>query len=111
MMVGMFLFTDTRTTETYTLSLHDALPICLRQLVGQRPAEQLERGMEVTFDEPGMHRSTVGVDHPGGGVARGERRVVADRDEDRKSTRLNSSHVEISYAVLGLKKKTQRQYK
>src|SRR5436305_11238785 len=72
-----FFFNDTATTEIYTLSLHDALPICQRRAHG------------------GGQRVTVG---PGLGHA-----VHADRD--RKSTRLNSSHVRISYAVFCLKKK------
>src|SRR5690349_22420078 len=73
-----FFFNDTTTTEIYTLSLHDALPILADQRVG-----------------------------PVSGVAQQEFRG-ADPDLDRKSTRLNSSHVEISYAVFCLKKKTGR---
>src|SRR5437660_11751425 len=73
----VFFFNDTATTEIYTLSLHDALPICV-----------LVAGEEV-------QRVTV-VCHLLGAV--GARR-------DRKSTRLNSSHVAISYAVFCLKKK------
>src|SRR5256885_11551777 len=72
-----FFFNDTATTEIYTLSLHDALPICLAGGgAGQRARALL---------------------HPGGraDVGRG----------DRKSTRLNSSHLVISYAVFCLKKK------
>src|SRR6266576_2686286 len=70
-----FFFNDTATTEIYTLSLHDALPIC-RYRAPSRTAS--------IADEPsGGHRSPT----------------------DRKSTRLNSSHVEISYAVFCLKKK------
>src|SRR3712207_9545984 len=82
-----FFFNDTATTEIYTLSLHDALPIlleaCAHQLVLRRePPEQ--RG------------------HPDAGAPRDllERCV-----RDRKSTRLNSSHANISYAVFCLKKK------
>src|SRR3982750_4951809 len=67
-----FFFNDTATTEIYTLSLHDALPIC--------PA----RG------EP--RRSAARARQPGA------------RWQDRKSTRLNSSHDQISYAVFCLKK-------
>src|SRR5215813_9616889 len=69
-----FFFNDTATTEIYTLSLHDALPIrntCPFNVTGH-PAISLPCGME---------------------------------DGDRKSTRLNSSHVRISYAVFCLKKK------
>src|SRR5947208_7972449 len=82
MLVCFFFFNDTATTEIYTLSLHDALPIsdarCRRE--GQR-----DRGSR-----------DGGVPHPG---------ADADRRRDRKSTRLNSSHQIISYAVFCLKKK------
>src|ERR1035441_10706084 len=68
-----FFFNDTATTEIYTLSLHDALPICNSHL---RIA-----------------------------TARAHRFGHACRGTDRKSTRLNSSHLGISYAVFCLKKK------
>src|SRR5436305_8265431 len=71
-----FFFNATATTEIYTLSLHDALPIC-----GSRPS--FARNFRTT--RHGSRRSS------GTG--------------DRKSTRLNSSHVRISYAVFCLKKK------
>src|SRR2546426_11583677 len=76
-----FFFNDTATTEIYTLSLHDALPICAHR---RRP--------------------------PGGctldPVAETDVRAqAATREQDRKSTRLNSSHLVISYAVFCLKKK------
>src|SRR5215813_15110801 len=80
-----FFFNDTATTEIYTLSLHDALPISVRELV---PAPI----------RPRPHRAP---------EARLELVVVASHHVgDRKSTRLNSSHVRISYAVFCLKKKT-----
>src|SRR6266576_1392431 len=74
---NFFFFNDTAPTKIYTLSLHDALPIC-DALGGERLI-----GM-VQPNEPQQ-------DNRGGGA-------------DRKSTRLNSSHVEISYAVFCLKK-------
>src|SRR5688572_32150550 len=78
-----FFFNDTPTTEIYTLSLHDALPIS-----GQ---ERLHLG-----------RQRHGLDPTRAGPAAD----VAVRDGgDRKSTRLNSSHSQISYAVFCLKKK------
>src|SRR2546427_11420917 len=84
-----FFFNDTATTEIYTLSLHDALPISI-----------LAVGNAVTV---GIGRDElVGAD-VGDGVAV----AVADR-EDRKSTRLNSSHSQISYAVFCLKKKKKK---
>src|SRR5436309_4664532 len=78
-----FFFNDTPTNETYTLSLHDALPISVRF-------------------QPGALRDDVvsplyALLREGGGA----------REEDRKSTRLNSSHVKISYAVFCLKKKNR----
>src|SRR3989440_3696802 len=73
-----FFFNDTATTEIYTLSLHDALPIYIDSLA--------ER-----FQEPS--RRLAG------------RRVHRAPRGDRKSTRLNSSHDQISYAVFCLKKK------
>src|SRR2546430_5274143 len=75
---SFFFFNDTATTEIYTLSLHDALPIS-GQRVQQEPPD-------------------VGVDPPSL-LGRGHDRA------DRKSTRLNSSHSQISYAVFCLKKK------
>src|SRR2546428_8315162 len=72
-----FFFNDTATTEIYTLSLHDALPILYVEWQfgprgrGQRDAADYQRPLE----------------------------------RDRKSTRLNSSHDQISYAVFCLKKK------
>src|SRR5947199_7237556 len=76
-----FLFNATATTEIYTLSLHDALPICDR----------------TDADEVGRCRQD------GCRCWRGMRR--AKLRVDRKSTRLNSSHLGISYAVFCLKKK------
>src|SRR5471032_3533437 len=70
-----FFFNDTATTEIYTLSLHDALPIS---------TERRERIVH------GVHCAA--------------RRIGGDR----KSTRLNSSHITISYAVFCLKKKNNK---
>src|SRR5438309_12001676 len=75
---AFFFFNASATTEIYTLSLHDALPISLSQLLD---AEVVVEGV-------------------------GERHVCYL--SDRKSTRLNSSHSSISYAVFCLKKKNQR---
>src|SRR2546430_3833593 len=74
-----FFFNDTATTEIYTLSLHDALPISCRR-----------RGLRRHDGETATLR--------GAGVSGYSAR-------DRKSTRLNSSHSQISYAVFCLKKK------
>src|SRR2546426_12044741 len=88
-----FFFNDTATTEIYTLSLHDALPILVR---GRKPAIVQLR----TQAREGWVRLT--VDDSGPGIPR----EIRGRILDRKSTRLNSSHLVISYAVFCLKKKT-----
>src|SRR3712207_8711886 len=97
----MFFFNDTATTEIYTLSLHDALPIY--EVDGLHP--QLGQRHRPLHREPGDRelgaRRRLGA-HPaahGGGVAQQR------PQPDRKSTRLNSSHANISYAVFCLKKK------
>src|SRR5256885_12990640 len=77
---SFFFFNDTATTEIYTLSLHDALPICLA--LGKRVLARTDRQIH-------SHR------HPS----------LEEEKSDRKSTRLNSSHLVISYAVFCLKKK------
>src|SRR2546430_13308090 len=77
-----FFFNDTATTEIYTLSLHDALPISLS--FGSLLAEQKHQISEL----------------------KQQLQLRVDAMADRKSTRLNSSHSQISYAVFCLKKKT-----
>src|SRR5216683_3452227 len=84
--IFFFFFNDTATTEIYTLSLHDALPICFRfwrrwfRPRGRDPPARIT-GSRSWWSGP----------------------------RDRKSTRLNSSHDQISYAVFCLKKK-KKQY-
>src|SRR3712207_9233893 len=92
----VFFFNDTATTEIYTLSLHDALPIS-----GPAPALAAHpaRGAPPPGGEPAP---AAGVLRPAGG---GRRRPALPDLGDRKSTRLNSSHANISYAVFCLKKK------
>src|SRR2546422_1726389 len=81
-----FFFNDTATTEIYTLSLHDALPIW--RAFTSDWASFGERKMSACLSESKT------------------RRKIGDTDwGDRKSTRLNSSHGYISYAVFCLKKK------
>src|SRR3712207_8540658 len=105
-----FFFNDTATTEIYTLSLHDALPISrgarlrrrraahadrsdpVRRL--GRPVRAREDGQGARHREPPVRRRVLGGGPDGPGHPR-----------DRKSTRLNSSHANISYAVFCLKKK------
>src|SRR5690348_17955273 len=90
--VSFFFFTDTATTEIYTLSLHDALPIWVRRADEGRVRRAGRRS--------GPLRA---ADHAARSPRRGGR-ALADV-KDRKSTRLNSSHPSISYAVFCLKKK------
>src|SRR5205809_7549275 len=91
-LVLFFFFTATPTPEIYTLSLHDALPIS-RRLVPRK----------------GRRRRAV-ARHAHGEVRRRRRptEIVHHEREDRKSTRLNSSHGYISYAVFCLKKKKKK---
>src|SRR3712207_7818749 len=101
----LFFFNDTATTEIYTLSLHDALPIC--RLLGGGEIDLVE---VVAVGVPQKRPAGVGERD----VVRGRGAVrrlagVVDR-EDRKSTRLNSSHANISYAVFCLKKKKTQYY-
>src|SRR5689334_24153596 len=77
-LLSFFFFNDTATTEIYTLSLHDALPIYL---------PMKSPGPSTTESAPRSRRA---------------------RRLDRKSTRLNSSHSSISYAVFCLKKKKKK---
>src|SRR5207248_10394584 len=84
-----FLFTSTPPPDIYTLSLHDALPIS-RQRLRRRGARALPRALDA-----GLWRA----------VEATARRDARRRPRDRKSTRLNSSHRTISYAVFCLKKK------
>src|SRR5437773_11226425 len=78
-----FFFNDPATTEIYTLSLHDALPISSHPQPGRKQNFRLTLG---PLPSPRCHR-------------------LAQVPRDRKSTRLNSSHITISYAVFCLKKK------
>src|SRR5256885_9596998 len=82
----LFFFKDTATTEIYTLSLHDALPI---SDVLQGACDRID---QVLLADRGGHRWGVFL------------------IGDRKSTRLNSSHLVISYAVFCLKKKKDSPY-
>src|SRR2546430_3981104 len=83
-----FFFNDTATTEIYTLSLHDALPISDIPLKSKGESRDKSQGMTI--------------------VRLIDQHTNEEGDEeltDRKSTRLNSSHSQISYAVFCLKKK------
>src|SRR3712207_7297711 len=94
-----FFFNDTATTEIYTLSLHDALPI---YPAGKLPAPH--EGKDVHGGTPGAGPADRRTGRRPERAARG-RAARLGRVRDRKSTRLNSSHANISYAVFCLKKK------
>src|SRR3712207_9143607 len=81
-----FFFNDTATTEIYTLSLHDALPI-----------------LEIAGCQ--AHYLRVAREEAGDRLRQDEEEDAEEGNGDRKSTRLNSSHANISYAVFCLKKK------
>src|SRR3712207_7568110 len=104
MFVLVFFFNDTATTEIYTLSLHDALPIWSRvevQLIGRlncaRNSTTLDllRHEHQIIETMSLRLSSLLF-------------VLTTSTLDRKSTRLNSSHANISYAVFCLKKKKIR---
>src|SRR5207247_9600426 len=81
--VAFFFFTHTAPPEIYTLSLHDALPISAAAIRFSRPQPRLHARLHLHGQRP-------------------------RRCKDRKSTRLNSSHEWISYAVFCLKKKKNK---
>src|SRR5256885_12869382 len=85
-----FFFNDTATTEIYTLSLHDALPILCGPSSGSTKARFHSRTRTTSSAVSSVRR-------------------CSSTFPDRKSTRLNSSHLVISYAVFCLKKKKKRQ--
>src|SRR3712207_6977540 len=98
-----FFFNDTATTEIYTLSLHDALPIYQAFLRVKEPGADLQDVVGVRLRELCLHRvDCIYVDLP---LSHPAVQSAGARLEDRKSTRLNSSHANISYAVFCLKKK------
>src|SRR5690606_41232483 len=96
----LLFFNTTPPTKIYTLSLHDALPI---SAAGEHPAG----------GDPGQEHPVGGAPAAAaGGVGEvGDVDDDVDRHRDRKSTRLNSSHVKISYAVFCLKKKKKQKEK
>src|SRR5205814_10571725 len=108
---SMFLLTYTSPTSLSALSLHDALAIFCVGLCLVRFVEAFARAAAraLTPCAPFLWETTIPSEHPTvdslpPGQMRAGRRVAPS--EDRKSTRLNSSHLGISYAVFCLKKKT-----
>src|SRR3712207_7415742 len=102
---SFFFFNDTATTEIYTLSLHDALPILIAGRVGMTfgsiatALPLVREGRLRAFGVTSRERVASAPEIP----------TFAEQGlPDRKSTRLNSSHANISYAVFCLKKKKKR---
>src|SRR5690349_23049935 len=98
----LFFFNGTATTEIYTLSLHDALPICFRAHTLIECRLETGRTHQIRVHMAHARHPLIGDPLYGGGLK------LPKGARDRKSTRLNSSHVEISYAVFCLKKKKTR---
>src|SRR5258705_1275956 len=92
----IFFFNDTATTEIYTLSLHDALPISSRRRHTRCLSDWSSDVCSSDLSELQSLRHLVC-------------RLLLGVQTDRKSTRLNSSHLGISYAVFCLKKTTGRE--
>src|SRR2546430_6875070 len=88
---SFFFFNDTATTEIYTLSLHDALPISRTEATKAEITENLKEESGFTPD-----------------ISQTDGNIQGSGERDRKSTRLNSSHSQISYAVFCLKKKKKQ---
>src|SRR5690606_41791386 len=101
-----FFSNDPSTTAIYTLSLHDALPISSRRRRHGDGDE--ERDSLLAQQARRLHPGARGV--PGRRQPPGPLSATAFPARDRKSTRLNSSHVKISYAVFCLKKKKKEEY-
>src|SRR5204862_4159556 len=103
----LLLFTAPPRSSFSPLSLHDALPIyqlCLRAFWRRSSFAKHKFGVVVTGLDLVLHRLANELGRGNGRPFLGQRCARCKR-QDRKSTRLNSSHVEISYAVFCLKKK------
>src|SRR5687768_18008774 len=98
-----FFFTDTATTEIYTLSLHDALPILVTGVTGSGKSSTLAAIVHYINQHYRKHILT--IEDP---IEFLHEDKFSRITQDRKSTRLNSSHGYISYAVFCLKKKTKQ---
>src|SRR3712207_7427026 len=109
-MLLFFFFNDTATPEIYPLPLHDALPISRRPRAGAAPPQDRHEPGHADARPRGRRAEGRRPDRRAALAARvprqGRRGEV--RRSDRKSTRLNSSHANISYAVFCLKKKKKK---
>src|SRR3712207_6895082 len=94
----MFFFNDTATTEIYTLSLHDALPILFDGKVNK---------ISLYAGQTAIIKDSAGMNQLKFIVSPQKANANLKKSGDRKSTRLNSSHANISYAVFCLKKKNR----
>src|SRR2546430_12463703 len=102
----LFFFNDTATTEIYTLSLHDALPISTARVVEQRKLQIVESVRDCPTVSQSALVSEAGCLAERRGCTEQNHEHDDEQCRDRKSTRLNSSHSQISYAVFCLKKNT-----
>src|SRR3712207_7294793 len=91
----LFFFNDTATTEIYTLSLHDALPIFKTRWARVEAVVGADKRINQVAADIVEHWEK-------------RREALVGKALDRKSTRLNSSHANISYAVFCLKKKKNK---
>src|SRR3712207_9436455 len=94
MSIFMFFFNDTATTEIYTLSLHDALPIS-RKLAGGEPVRARRTSLRLTQGRHFVKKTALTFAAAGLGLALAT--GAHAQQKDRKRTRLNSSHANISY--------------
>src|SRR5947209_9193145 len=101
MALFLFVFTYAVHTEFYTLSLHDALPIWVKVVKNKVAPPFKQAEFDIMYAEGISHTSLL--------VDIGAESGIIEKSgawyRDRKSTRLNSSHANISYAVFCLKKK------
>src|SRR2546427_5979026 len=97
-----FFFNDTATTEIYTLSLHDALPIW-RQTDSRKLLRSMASACSFWCSSSRPLRQVI--------ISENTVPPISSGNQDRKSTRLNSSHSQISYAVFCLKKKKKNKTK
>src|SRR5690606_39951399 len=109
-LTALVVFIDTAPSHLSTLSLHDALPICARHAfrrsrLAVRVLRQGDRGSRERARAAA--RAALLRRRRDGAHAAVRHEAVDLRQQDRKSTRLNSSHVKISYAVFCLKKKNR----
>src|SRR3712207_6880264 len=102
--MAVFFFNDTATTEIYTLSLHDALPISVVLVMGGGlGGGDLERAVALLFGANAAMHLVVLCGPNERSRERLEKLATKEGYSGRKSTRLNSSHAKISYAVFRLK--------